>query len=1011
MPRNTELIIDPRSQEDLRRQIAALAASYTPEWRFQTEDPDIGSTIALIFAGQMADNIGRLNQVMGKYHTEFVNMLGISLLPAYPASGVAVFSLIRDTVPGLSLPKGTKLLGQGGQAGEEPVVFETLGDVYLTAAQLTDVISISSHFGKIIPLLGGPEPVSILPISAPPEERPPAPAPARAIPLFDYTLPGVERNAAIFYHQNVFDTAPGADIHLRLEGVGEGSGPLERLSDGARYRWSYRSPEGLTPFSSVRTEGGDLVLGKAEGSQPLNFDGASYDLICVEALSPVAEPVTLSRIELASSCQDAPPAFLCHNDQDLEPGRFLPFGDTASLFDECYIGHDRIFSQRGALITLDFTLSSQQRLVTFTPQQQADELKIIKRKPRTIQFETAATAPQSVSLDYFNGLGWRRLPCLHDWSALFDGEHPGQVSIAFRCPDDWQSTVVGGYNQRCIRLRVTRADNCYLQPCMHTMPVVEHLRLSYRYDQGWKQPNLLQSIRGTQITDLTPALLSGTPVTLFQPLPYPGNALYLGFDQRPAGAPVSLLFDVAESVHFQSAPIQFEYSSYGGWKPLKVIDNTQNMSSAGTVLFMPPSDMAPYPVEGIARYWLRLVDAENVYLEQERHHPLIRSILPNAVEIQNVETLEPEPFYITAPGPNMTFPLSAQNILSAQVFVNERHKLSQPMMRQMALEHPEDVQVEYNFLGDISSFFVRWTEVENFDRSTPTDRHYVIDRMNNTISFGDGVNVSIPSARDEVAFTVQAVCCKGKGGNLPRGAVNALRGHKLYIDSIYNPIATYAGSDMESLDSAHRRGANLLSGRGRLVSQVDFVREVRAFSNAIDKVKCVPGVDMDGRPDPRLVTIAIMMRDYADGSYSFNGLKDRLRRQLLARSEATLESECLILSEPVYVSISLTVWAQAQDAHRSFELQTLIQEALDRYLDPLERDGAGGWDIGVLPTQSQLGMLLHALRGPGHVIRFLATARYVDRSGTHERSLDELPANPFLIGVPGQHRIYVELPQ
>ena len=1012
MQRNSELIIDPRGQEDLRRQIAALAASYTPEWRFNPEDPDIGTTIALIFAGQMADNIQRLNQVMGKYHTEFVNMLGISLLPAYPASGVAVFSVIQDTVPGVPLPKGTKLLGRGTEVGDEPVVFETMGDVYLTAARLTDIISISSHFGKIIPLLGGPQQVQILPLSIPGEEAPLQAGRAGAISLFDYTLPGVERNAAVLYHQNVFDTAPGASIHLRLTGVGESGAAVERLSDAEHYRWSYRSPEGLTPFSSVQVEDGALVLDKSEeGSEPLNFDGAAYDLICVEALSPVAEPVTLSQIQLASSCQDAPPAFLCHNDQDLEPDRFLPFGDTASLFDECYIGHDRIFSQRGALITMDFTLSSQQRLVTFTPQQQADELKIIKRKPRAIQFETAATSPQTVSLDYFNGLGWRKLPCLHDWSTLFDGEHPGQVSIAFRCPDDWQSTVIGGYQQRCIRLRVLRADNCYLQPCMHTMPVVENLRLSYRYDQDWKLPNLLQAIRGTRITDLTAPLLSGTPVTLFQPLPYPGNALYLGFDQRPAGAPVSLLFDVAESVHFQNAPIQFEYSSYSGWKPLKVIDNTQNMSSAGTVLFMPPSDMAPLPVEGIARFWLRLVDAENIYVDQERHHPLIRSILPNAVEIQNIETLEPEPFYLTAPGPNMTFPLAAQNILSAQVFVNERDKLSLPMMQQLIQERPEDVQVEYDFLGNISSFFVRWTEVESFDNSTPTDRHYTIDRMNNTISFGDGVNVSIPSARDEVAFTVQAVCCKGKGGNLPRGAVNALRGHMLYVDSIYNPIATYAGSDLEDLDSAHRRGANILSGRGRLVSQVDFVREVRAFSNAIDKVKCVPGVDMDGLPDPRLVTIAIMMRDYADGSYSFNGLKDRLRRQLLARSEATLESDCLILSEPVYVSISLTIWAQAEDAHRSFELQTLIQEAVDRFLDPLEREDSRGWDIGVLPTQSQLGMLLHALRGPGHVLRFLATARYVDRFGTHERSLDELPDNPFLIGVPGQHRIYVELPQ
>ncbi|MCI8478897.1 MAG: hypothetical protein HFE97_11310 [Oscillospiraceae bacterium] len=1002
MDRHTDLVIDPRSEGDIRREIARLAASYTPEWCFDPENPDIGSTIALIFAAQMAGNISRLNQVIGKYHTEFVNLLGLSLLPAYPASGVAVLSLIPDTVAGLPLPKGTKLLGE--QAGEEPIVFETLGDVYLTNTRLTDILSISSYFGKIIPLLGGPRQVQILPGPAPEQQENPI---AGTISLFDFTRPGVARSAAVFYHQTVFDTGPGVHIQLSLTGTAD-QAPVECLADPDRFRWSYRTAEGLTPFDRVALQEGILTLDKAGESEPLSLDGVPYDLICVESLEPVSEPLSLAKIGLASTCEGAEPSFLCHNDQDLEAGRFLPFGDTASLFDDCYLGHDRIFSQRGALVTLHFTLSFQERLVTFTPQQEAGTLKIIKRKPKAIPFETAATAPQTVSFDYFNGLGWRRLPTLQDWSTLFDGEHPGKISLSFRCPDDWLPTVVGGYDQRCIRIRITRADNCYLQPCVHTMPVVEGLTLTYRYDQGWKLPQLVQSIQGTQIFDFTADLLAGSPVTLFQPLPYPGNALYLGFDQRPAGAPVSLLFDVAEPVHFQSAPISFEYTSFSGWKPLKVIDNTNHMTSAGTVLFMPPADMAPVSVEGITRYWLRLVDADNIYVDQERHHPLIRAILPNAVEIRNVETLEPESFYLTVPGPNMTFPIAAENILSAEVFVNERDRLSLPMMQQLLRERPEDVRATYNFLGDIVEFFVRWHEVENFDTSTPSDRHYTIDRMNNTISFGDGVHVRIPTARNAVAFTVQASCCKGAKGNLPTGAVNALRGRMLYIDSVYNPIATYAGSDLEHLSSAQRRGANLLCSRGRLVSQVDFYREVAAFSDAIAKVKCLTGVDLDGRREPALVTIAVMMKDYASGSYSFHSLKDRLRQRLLSRCEATLDPGRLILSEPIYVSISLTVWAETADAHRAFELQTLIQQAIDEFLDPM---GQNGWDIGVLPTRAQLRMLLHALRGPGQVKRFLATARYVDPAGVHERSLEELPYSPFAIGIPGTHKVYLELPQ
>ncbi|MBQ2830884.1 MAG: hypothetical protein IJF15_07730, partial [Oscillospiraceae bacterium] len=88
-----ELTLDPRTQTDLCRRVEELAASYTPEWRFDRDDPDIGSTLALIYASQMAENIRRMNQLPEKYHTEFVNMLGLTLKPAYPASGTVVVEL------------------------------------------------------------------------------------------------------------------------------------------------------------------------------------------------------------------------------------------------------------------------------------------------------------------------------------------------------------------------------------------------------------------------------------------------------------------------------------------------------------------------------------------------------------------------------------------------------------------------------------------------------------------------------------------------------------------------------------------------------------------------------------------------------------------------------------------------------------------------------------------------------------------------------------------------------
>ena len=79
---------------------------------FRRTDPDAGSVIGLIFAHQMSENIRRLNQVTDKYRTEFVNMLNISLRPAYPANGVVVMDLVSDTILVSTSRKGRNSLAE-----------------------------------------------------------------------------------------------------------------------------------------------------------------------------------------------------------------------------------------------------------------------------------------------------------------------------------------------------------------------------------------------------------------------------------------------------------------------------------------------------------------------------------------------------------------------------------------------------------------------------------------------------------------------------------------------------------------------------------------------------------------------------------------------------------------------------------------------------------------------------------------------------------------------------------
>ncbi len=1009
MSRVNDFQIDSRRERDLLQQIAELAKSYTPEWVFDPENPDIGSVIALLFAAQLSGNIRRLNQIVEKYHTEFINLLDLSLQAAYPAAGVVVFDMIPDTVPGIWVPRGIKLIAGDG---EERIIFETQNEVFVSSARLTDVVGISGIHGCIRPLRGDWQAEALLPhrmLRLPEEEMPIAepPEPTDAyteIPLFDYGSGNIARSALILYHNSVFDTSDGVSVTIYAQDPA-GNSLTDWLSDPANCRWSYLSSEGLKGVKVTAGQDGGVLITRSDENQHVRLDGVEYAVLCIESCGMPKDAVECSRLEVSSSCEPTAPDGVIHNDEQMDADSCLPFGPTASIFDECYIGHDRIFRQQGADIELTFTLEYEDKLVDLLPAQIEEELKIIKRRPRPVQIGRARTCVQRVAIEYFNGRGWCSLPVDAGWQQMFDGTHAGHVKICFACPDDWYPSVIGGREGRMLRLRVMQADNCFLQPCLHHMPRLENIRLSYRYAGFRRLPQRVERIVGTQREDITRQVQTGCTFTAFAPLPYMDNSLLLGFDRPFAGAPISLFFDIEENAHFEGVPIQFYYSSSTGFKRLRVIDGTRMMQQSGTVLFFPPEDYASIKVEGKERFWLRLTDETGAYDADDRYHAVIRSLLINAIMVRNIETLPEKQFYIETVTPNMIFPLDTDNILSAEVFVNEFGALTQSEMQRMQEAHPEDIRVEYNLLDEISAFYVRWNEVDSFDLSTPDDRHYQIDRMLGLLRFGDGVNVMIPRAQNGVAILVRVQRCEGMAGNLPAGSINRLYGNMMYIDRVYNPIATSTGSNIESVESARLRGTNLISAQNRLISPLDFTRAVLAYSSVVAKVRCIPGCSPDGRRDSRLISVVVMMKDYQTGAYSFNNLKKPLASYLLERCEATVSADDLFLTEPLYIELSVSVWVETTHQEQAFYIQNLLTTRIREFIDPLGE--SGGWEIGRLPDENRFDILLRTTKMDATVRRFCVSARRVAHDGVHECSLGDLSQSPFMIGINGDHQIHV----
>lgn len=987
------ITIDSRTEQDILQEIKELSESYVPDWKFDTENPDVGSVISMLYARQMMDNVDKYNDILEQFQVEFVNMLSVSLQPAIPASAMVTMQVAEESITGVPIERGVKLLAETD--GDEPVVFETESSIYVTASRLVQMFMTSSRTGKLIPLYGTFQPPYYIDAEEEQEYQ------AYPFGLFEFREAGVEKHGLLIYHSHLFDVEQ-SDIILQLEGNAEF---LEDLRCG-RYQIFYYGEKGFVPFTQQRIgEDNCLYLQKDAPCKKVERAGQEYSVILLEACKNPTQTVVFQDIWLSSFGVSVSPTFVNTGSQDLDIQEFQPFGDTLALYKEVYIGQNEYFHKPGADITIRFQMHLETNEIYLTKREEEESLKIIKRKPRVLVTEVMADAyADEVTLEYYNGTGWKRLECRKSYGQMFRTEGVIDCEWSFICPEDWQEQSVGGDSGRCIRMQLLKSDNCYLRPCTHHYPVITNMQIAYAYDRQASRPEYLERLTGTRKQDLTKLLYQNQTIPAFSRGSYTDTALYLGFDKKLEAGPISILFELEEDGNFQGTKLQYYYSSRNGFQRLRLVDYTNGLTNSNRIVFLPPSDMAPITLEGRQCYWIKAVDEDGRLDAEGVFRPHIANIYMNAVEATNAETLEEEEYYIDEIQPDMNFRLYADNVLTVEVWVNETNSLTESAKNKLFAKQPEDVRVEKDMHGDVVRFFVRWQEVHSFDCSMAGDRHYCVDRMNNRLIFGDGVHVQMPRNTSDVSFIVQITRCKGAEGNLEANRINSSMSNLLFINNIRNPLKSYGGSNMETIDEALHRGGNLISSRHRLVSSTDYEREVLGFSKNVVQVKTVIGDTKEGKWDEQAITLVVLLQDYLSNPQAFYHIQHRLKEHLLSQCELSVNPDKLMLVPPTFVEVSVELWVEMLRMEETFEIQNQFQEWMDGYLNPYSSQN---WEIGSMPTEAQIRLLLRS--GRYHmVIRHISIHTvYQDETGSHEQTLQELKVNPYMLCRSGKHRIHV----
>ena len=114
--------LDDRSFEQLYDEARSLIPRYTPEWT-DHNDVDPGATMLQLHAWFTEQLLYRLNQVPERNYRKFLQLLGIDVKPAAPATVDVTFTTARLDTDAI-VPAGTQVAVGGGGGEGPPIVFE-----------------------------------------------------------------------------------------------------------------------------------------------------------------------------------------------------------------------------------------------------------------------------------------------------------------------------------------------------------------------------------------------------------------------------------------------------------------------------------------------------------------------------------------------------------------------------------------------------------------------------------------------------------------------------------------------------------------------------------------------------------------------------------------------------------------------------------------------------------------------------------------------------------------------
>ena len=992
-----------RSMEEIMEEIRRKAQSYTPEWRFDRNDPDIGVALAQVYAGIQNGLDRKFALLPEKFRIDYFNCLNTSMKTSAPAEGFAVFSLSGEDAEGSMLQAGTALRCDRTDEQGEMVPAELSEDLFVIPESLEAIYETQ----------GGKDYIGLL-YGSDMEE-------AHGFRLFGMSAENQERHVFYLSHPWLFRISRQGNIVLGFydkDGAPLPEDTLSRFMDPNAVRFFYEAGEETVEYlPQVSIAGGFLKIRK-NADQPMfqetEHGGVmSFWLGCEIMDIRGLENFTPERIILSAECAAVVPdsVYAAGADQAVSEPVFA-FGERFAVYDELYIGAGDALSKKGARIELSFEEEFARVPIEGTEKSGID-WKLVMPKDQFKQEKQYDIAIDEVIWEYYNGSGWARLFPANEYRDVFSplrGTGRQLKKLVFTCPEDLSEVLSGAGENYYIRARIRKVDNEFRTSGQYLSPVISGITVSYRYPEGGREPEHLFSVNHLEEELLSPKKerQAGRILQPVKPAEDQRPALYFGFRIPWDAGPVRLLWVLGQTLETPQPEIRWEYLGADGFEPMRPEDGTENFRRTGLITFSGIPDAKRKVLFGRELYWIRAVRTNRGAGLME--FPEISAWYLNAAKIITLRRGLNEYWTIENWEEGAEIRLMNRNIHTLEVWVREEERLTEKEASALRAEGRIEEVLDEN--GRRLFAWVLWQRTDSLRKHGPSDRVYLLDENEGVITFGGGARGRVPAPGVTDGVLVRYSIGGGKISSLPAGSVNGLELTEGFVSTVSNPMPLYGAYDRETVRQAMQRAAAEQKNRFRAVTEDDFEALAQGFLGNIRKARCFSGINASGEAESGAVTLAVLTEEYLDQSAGFEDLRKQLYGYFSDKLPAGLKcGERFRIREPELAELSLHIEAVINDYQNLYRIQSALQEKLMHYLDPLggDAEGRGSWEIGMIPDRSSLETLVRSTDGIEQLVRLVVTVRLLKKPGMPQAGFEEIRNNPFVLPVNGKHSIRLRL--